>query len=122
MAAVVAVSCCCCCCCCFWCSVRFLVAVLGLWRVNPNCDQVIVLWTANTERFCEVTPGVHDTEANLMKAIVDGHAEVSPSQIFAIAALQVCSSMFALLDLLGSVCTASLLLRYYGCLLFLFSP
>eukprot|EP01083_Nonionella_stella_P103786 296764_1 len=50
-------------------------------------DKVIVIWSANTERFCEVTPGVHDSEENLMKAIGEGHPEVAPSQMFAMASL-----------------------------------
>lgn len=56
-------------------------------RESNMLDKVIVLWTANTERFCEVTAGVHDTEENLMRAVSEGHPEVAPSQIFAMAAL-----------------------------------
>lgn len=56
-------------------------------KEDNDLDKVIVLWTANTERFCDVTKGVHDTEENLMKAIAEGHSEVSPSQVFAVAAL-----------------------------------
>lgn len=56
-------------------------------REKNSLDKVIVLWTANTERFCEVTAGVHDTEENLMRAVREGHAEVAPSQIFAMASL-----------------------------------
>eukprot|EP01083_Nonionella_stella_P103787 296765_1 len=44
-------------------------------------DKVIVIWSANTERFCEVTPSVHDSKENLMKAIGEGHPEVAPSQV-----------------------------------------
>jgi len=50
-------------------------------------DKVIILWTANTERFCDVLPGVHDTPDNLMNAIRDGHLEVSPSTVFAVASI-----------------------------------
>ena len=32
-------------------------------------DKVIVLWTANTERFCDVVPGLNDTADNLLRAI-----------------------------------------------------
>uniref|UniRef100_A0A6A7G154 Inositol-3-phosphate synthase n=2 Tax=Hirondellea gigas TaxID=1518452 RepID=A0A6A7G154_9CRUS len=56
-------------------------------REDNKLDKVIVLWTANTERFCELTAGVHDSEANLMKAIAEGHSEIAPSQMFAVAAL-----------------------------------
>jgi myo-inositol-1-phosphate synthase len=50
-------------------------------------DNVIVVWTANTERFCEVTEGVHDTAENLLKAIETNHCEISPSVVFATAAI-----------------------------------
>jgi len=56
-------------------------------KKNRNLEKVIVLWTANTERFCEVTEGVHDTADNIMKAIKDGHAEISPSIMFAVATI-----------------------------------
>eukprot|EP01083_Nonionella_stella_P106247 306320_1 len=64
-----------------------LRADIRAFKKDNGLDKVIVLWTANTERFCEVTAGVHDSEANLMKAIRDGHSEVPPSQVFAMAAL-----------------------------------
>eukprot|EP01083_Nonionella_stella_P289797 986190_1 len=58
----------------------------GCPRWTQGC-LVVVIWSANTERFCEVTPAVHDSEENLMKAIVEGHPEVAPSQMFAMASL-----------------------------------
>nr|XP_012149184.1 PREDICTED: inositol-3-phosphate synthase 1-B isoform X2 [Megachile rotundata] len=51
-----------------------------------NLDKVIILWTANTERFSEIIPAVNDTAENLLKAIKDNHSEISPSTIFAVAA------------------------------------
>lgn len=57
-------------------------------KEKNGVDKVIVLWTANTERFCVVIPGVHDTLPNLMKAIEQNHKEVSASTIFALASLQ----------------------------------
>ncbi|XP_012340736.1 inositol-3-phosphate synthase 1-B isoform X2 [Apis florea] len=54
---------------------------------NSNkLDQVIILWTANTERFSEIIPGVNDTAENLLNAIKKSHSEVSPSTVFAVAA------------------------------------
>lgn len=50
-------------------------------------DQVIVLWTANTERFSSVLPGVNDSLDNLKTAIYKGHAEISPSTLYAYAAI-----------------------------------
>ncbi|CAE7827747.1 ISYNA1, partial [Symbiodinium microadriaticum] len=38
-------------------------------KASNGLDKVIVLWTANTERFCEVTDGVNDTAENLLRAI-----------------------------------------------------
>ncbi|KAK5110372.1 hypothetical protein LTR62_006080 [Meristemomyces frigidus] len=50
-------------------------------------DRVIILWTANTERYADIIPGVNDTAENLMRAIKDGHEEVSPSTVFAVASI-----------------------------------
>ncbi|KAK7904761.1 hypothetical protein WMY93_017368 [Mugilogobius chulae] len=55
-------------------------------RSCSGVDKVIVLWTANTERFCDVTPGLNDTADNLLAAIQAG-AEVSPSTLFAVASI-----------------------------------
>lgn len=38
-------------------------------RQKSGIDKVIVLWTANTERFCDVVPGVNDTAENLLNTI-----------------------------------------------------
>lgn len=48
---------------------------------------MLILWTANTERFCKLETGVHDTTENLMKAIENSHEEISPSTIYAVASL-----------------------------------
>jgi len=56
-------------------------------KKENGLDKVVVLWTANTERFCEVQAGVHDTEANLMAAIKNGNSEVSQSTVFAVATI-----------------------------------
>jgi len=50
-------------------------------------DNVIVLWTANTERFACVEEGVNDTAENLLESIKRGEAEVSPSTVFAVASI-----------------------------------
>jgi myo-inositol-1-phosphate synthase len=56
-------------------------------KADNNLDKVIVQWTANTERYADLVPGVNDTAANLMKAIETGHAEVAPSTVFAVASI-----------------------------------
>lgn len=48
---------------------------------------MIVLWTANTERFCSVEAGLNDTADNLLATIKNNGAEVSPSTIYAVASI-----------------------------------
>lgn len=56
-------------------------------KESNKLDKVLVLWTANTERYSELIEGVNDTKENLMKSIKEGHAEVSPSTVFAVASI-----------------------------------
>lgn len=56
-------------------------------KEKNNLDKVIVLWTANTERYSEIIPGVNDTCENLLKAVENSHPEISPSTIFALASI-----------------------------------
>jgi myo-inositol-1-phosphate synthase len=56
-------------------------------KATHGLDRVIVFWTANTERYSDIIPGVNDTAANLLKAIGTSHPEVSPSTLFAVAAI-----------------------------------
>lgn len=53
---------------------------------KSGVDKVIVLWTANTERFCDVSPGVNDTAENLLSTIQNG-GDVSPSTLFAVSSI-----------------------------------
>ncbi|WFD23339.1 inositol-3-phosphate synthase [Malassezia equina] len=56
-------------------------------KSQHGLDQVIVVWTANTERYSDILPGVNDTADNLLRAVENSHDEVSPSTIFAIACI-----------------------------------
>ncbi|KAI9844706.1 MAG: Myo-inositol-1-phosphate synthase [Sclerophora amabilis] len=56
-------------------------------KANHGLDKVIVQWTANTERYADIVKDVNDTADNLLKAIEQGHEEVSPSTIFAVACI-----------------------------------
>jgi len=56
-------------------------------KVANHLDKVIVIWTANTERFSSLIDGINDTADNLLKAVKDSHEEVSPSTVFAIASI-----------------------------------
>jgi myo-inositol-1-phosphate synthase len=50
-------------------------------------DKVIVVWTANTERYAEIIPGVNDTATNLINSVKASHSEIAPSTIFAISCI-----------------------------------
>lgn len=56
-------------------------------KESNDLDRVIVVWTATTERFAEIIPGVNDTVENLLTAIETSHPEISPSTIFAVASI-----------------------------------
>jgi len=56
-------------------------------KQNNNVDKVIVIWSANTERFSSIINGVNDTAANLLASIDRSEEEVSPSTIFAVASI-----------------------------------
>jgi len=56
-------------------------------KETNELDKVIILWTANTERFSDIQSGVNDTADNLLNCIAKGEGEVSPSSIFAVASI-----------------------------------
>ena len=61
-------------------------------KLSQGVDKVVVLWTATTERFCEVRAGLNLTAEELLASIARDEAEVSPSTLFAVAAaLEGCS-------------------------------
>lgn len=56
-------------------------------KAANELDKVVVVWTANTERYADVITGVNDTADNLLKAVENGHDEIAPSTVFAIASI-----------------------------------
>lgn len=56
-------------------------------KEKHNLEKVIVLWTANTERYCKVSIGVHDTIKNLLQGITNNESEISPSTLYAVASI-----------------------------------
>eukprot|EP00537_Pseudo-nitzschia_pungens_P017786 CAMPEP_0172407910 /NCGR_PEP_ID=MMETSP1061-20121228/75582_1 /TAXON_ID=37318 /ORGANISM="Pseudo-nitzschia pungens, Strain cf. pungens" /LENGTH=538 /DNA_ID=CAMNT_0013144025 /DNA_START=112 /DNA_END=1728 /DNA_ORIENTATION=+ len=56
-------------------------------KAKHELDKVILLWTANTERFACVEEGVNDTAENILHSIQRDEAEVSASTIFAVASI-----------------------------------
>lgn len=56
-------------------------------KEKHQLDSLIILWSANTERFTEIIAGVNDTAENLLAAIQRGETEISPSTLFAVASV-----------------------------------
>lgn len=56
-------------------------------KAEHDLDRVVVFWTANTERYSDIIPGVNDTADNVLRAIKTSHSEVSPSTLFAVASI-----------------------------------
>jgi len=56
-------------------------------KAKNGLDKVIVLWTANTERFASIEEGINDTAENLLASIKRNEAEVSASTCFAVASI-----------------------------------
>ncbi|CAB3403942.1 unnamed protein product [Caenorhabditis bovis] len=50
-------------------------------------ECVIVLWTANTERYTDVKDGLNMTADEILNSIKNNELEVSPSNIFAVASI-----------------------------------
>ncbi|KAJ7158883.1 hypothetical protein C8R46DRAFT_1110657 [Mycena filopes] len=56
-------------------------------KKDNELDRAVIFWTANTERYSDLIPGVNDTADHLLAAIKASHSEVSPSTLFAVAAI-----------------------------------
>ncbi len=56
-------------------------------KESKSLDTVIVLWTANTERYCEVDQALHGDADRLLAAIERNEKEISPSTLFAVASV-----------------------------------
>ncbi|XP_015916914.1 uncharacterized protein [Parasteatoda tepidariorum] len=56
-------------------------------KEKNKLGKVIVLWTANTERFCDIRAGLNDTADNLLKSIKENASEVLPSSLYAVASI-----------------------------------
>jgi myo-inositol-1-phosphate synthase len=56
-------------------------------KASSKVDKVILLWTANTERFADVRDGLNLTKETLMKSIENNESEIAPSTIYAAASI-----------------------------------
>ncbi|KAJ5688541.1 Inositol-3-phosphate synthase [Penicillium macrosclerotiorum] len=62
-----------------WAHVEQIQKDIREFKAQNDLDKVIIMWTANTERYADIIPGVNDTAENLINSIKTGHEEVSPS-------------------------------------------
>jgi len=70
-----------------WAHVEHIRRDIRNFKASSGVDKVIILWTANTERYADITTGVNDTADNLLQAIKDSHPEISPSTVFAVSSI-----------------------------------
>ncbi|KAL3695348.1 hypothetical protein R1sor_009424 [Riccia sorocarpa] len=56
-------------------------------KASTKVDKVVVLWTANTERYSKVIVGLNDTKENLFASLEKDESEISPSTIYALACI-----------------------------------
>lgn len=56
-------------------------------KARNGLEKVIIQWTANTERYADLVPGVNDSADNLLASIRSEHTEIAPSTVFAVASI-----------------------------------
>lgn len=66
---------------------QYLQVRKDIQEFKQSVDTVIVLWTANTERFAEIKEGLNTTADELEASLKANEAEISPSTIFAMASI-----------------------------------
>lgn len=54
-------------------------------KASAGVDRVVVLWTANTERYSQLAEGLNDTSDALLASIARDEPEVAPSTLYATA-------------------------------------
>uniref|UniRef100_A0A1D1XRA0 Inositol-3-phosphate synthase n=1 Tax=Anthurium amnicola TaxID=1678845 RepID=A0A1D1XRA0_9ARAE len=65
--------------------VQQIIEDIREFKEREKVDKVVVLWTANTERYSSVVVGLNDTAENLLAALDRDEPEISPSTMFALA-------------------------------------
>lgn len=66
---------------------NFIIFICRDFKQKSGVDKVIVLWTANTERFAGIEPGLNTTMRELEQSLAENKSEISPSTIFAMASI-----------------------------------
>jgi myo-inositol-1-phosphate synthase len=57
-------------------------------KSKTKVDKVVVLWTANTERYSDVIVGFNDTKETLLASLERNESEISPSTLYGLACVQ----------------------------------
>lgn len=70
-----------------WQQVEAIQGNIAAFKAQHALDKVIVLWTATTEKYVDILPGVHDSAEHLLAAIRSDCEDVSPSSLFAVASI-----------------------------------
>ncbi|MBA0618493.1 hypothetical protein Godav_027832 [Gossypium davidsonii] len=65
--------------------VQQIIKDIREFKEKNKVDKVVVLWTANTERYSNVVVGLNDTMENLLASFEKNESEISPSTLYAIA-------------------------------------
>ncbi|GAV65384.1 Inos-1-P_synth domain-containing protein/NAD_binding_5 domain-containing protein [Cephalotus follicularis] len=65
--------------------VQQIIKDIREFKEKKKVDKVVVLWTANTERYSNVIEGLNDTMENLLASMEKNEAEISPSTLYGIA-------------------------------------
>ena len=64
-------------------------------KAEHSLDKVVVMWSGNTERFCDVRDGLNQTKEQLMDSITADEEEVAPSQVRSLTAVPVPTRRFS---------------------------
>lgn len=70
--------------------VLIICCLCRAFKTQTKVDKVVVLWTANTERYSDVIVGLNDTKESLFASLEEGESEISPSTLFALACIHEC--------------------------------
>ncbi|KAH9316579.1 hypothetical protein KI387_025206, partial [Taxus chinensis] len=68
--------------------VQQIVQDITEFKVKTKVDRVVVLWTANTERYINVMVGLNDTKETLLASLERDESEISSSTLYALACIQ----------------------------------
>ena len=69
-----------------WEQAQALIDDIERFRTENNCDRLVMVWCGSTEAYQEASAG-HDTVAAFEQGLRDNDENISPSQIYAYAAL-----------------------------------